>query len=196
MRFSFAATAVLFGRLALVSALPRVHVWMEDTEQRDDSSDICDAVDDTCSWSPHRPSHLQGAALDEVDLLDGYRLDDEDANDSNEDIVIVIHTPTQTLKKDIATPTSPCHLRAVTSTRLYLQPRHAMPGPLDEIADIPKSIQEEESKAPATATTAPDPLVPCGRWGSCPDGYDWFPFFEGCFCELKLPNTSMAPNGP
>ncbi|KAK6380380.1 uncharacterized protein PV06_05472 [Exophiala oligosperma] len=193
MRFSFAALTILFGPLTVVSALPRVHVWLDDTEALDDSSDICNAADDTCSWPPRRLSHPQGASMDEVDLRDGYHHVDEELNESNEVVLIVVHTPTQTLKKDVAATTSPCRLRVVTSTQSHLQPRHALPDPLEDVADIPKSIQEEESQAPTTATTAPDPLVPCGRWGSCPDGYDWFPFFEGCFCELKLPKTTPVP---
>ncbi|KIW20926.1 hypothetical protein PV08_01505 [Exophiala spinifera] len=195
MRFSFTATALLFGRLTLVSALPRVHVWMESQEQYDDSSDICDAADDTCSWRPPHLSHLQGAAMDELDLREGYFLDDQEANESNEAVVIVIHTPTRTSKNTVATAASPCHLRMVTSAQLQLQPRNAVPEPLEQVADIPKSIQQEESEAPVTVTTAPAPLVACGRWGSCPDGYDWFPFFQGCFCELKLTKTISVPNG-
>ena len=195
MRVFYSATAILFGHLLLVSALPRLHIWSHETEVIDDSNGICDASDDTCPWLPHRLSQLQGTPIDEGDMNDLHHLAIDNAQ-GEPGRAAIIFPLTPTLKKDVVATTTPCHSTMITSTLLNLQPRAAMPGPVKDIPDIPKSDKEQESAGPPPGqpTHPPEQMLPCGRWGSCPKGYDWFPLFLGCYCQWNPTTTIMIPN--
>jgi hypothetical protein len=195
MRIFYSAPAILLGHLLLATALPRLHIWTHETEVIDDNSGICDASDDICPWLPQRLSQLQGTPIDEDDMNDLHHLAINNVQ-GGPGLAPVMFPPTPTLKKDgVATTTSP-HSTMITSALLSLQPRAAMPGPMKDIPDIPRSDQLQESTGPPPGqpTHPAEQMIPCGRWGSCPKGYDWSPFFLGCYCQWNPTTTIMIPN--
>lgn len=104
-------------------------------------------------------------------------------------------TPTPTSEDGVATKVA-CPSTLTTSTLLKLQPRHARAD--NDIADIPKSIQSEESHGAYPGQTPAPPLsvMECGSLiNPCPPGYDIELLAGGdiCLCRLVQTTTITIP---